>query len=181
MNSLPSHIRRKFLFVVYKVCGRHTLVPQSLEIPLCYNPNEKSACHGGFADVWKGRYRGKEVAAKVLRPRRTDDLERVRRVGRRWHPLDLLYPLTSDHVWQNFCKEVVGWKTLRHPNVLPLLGVTTTNDRLVTISEWMANGNITEYLRMNTNADRLELVCFFFSFKVVVIDNHIFIVVERRH
>ena len=168
MNSLPPQIRRKFHFAVYKVCGRHTLVPQSLEIPLCYNPNEKSACHGGFADVWKGRYRGKEVAAKVLRPRPTDDLERVRRVGRGRYPLDLLYPLTSDHVWQNFCKEVVGWKTLHHPNVLPLLGVTTTDNRLVMVSEWMTNGNITEFLKVNPNVDRLELVRFFFPFKVLV-------------
>ena len=38
-------------------------------------------CHGAFADVWKGRHRGQEVAAKVLKVYKKDDLERVRRVG----------------------------------------------------------------------------------------------------
>jgi len=88
-------------------------------------------------------------------------------------------------VRQNFCKEVVGWKTLRHPNVLPLLGVTTTNDRLVMVSEWMTNGNITEFLKKNPDVDRLELVRLFLfhsrSLSLVVVDNHVFTVVERRH
>ena len=39
-------------------------------------------CHGGFADVWKGRHQGREVAAKVLKVYMKDDLEQVRRVGR---------------------------------------------------------------------------------------------------
>ena len=39
-------------------------------------------CHGGFADVWKGEYRGREVAAKVLRIYSKNDPERIRRVGR---------------------------------------------------------------------------------------------------
>ena len=43
--------------------------------------------------------------------------------------------------------------------MLPLLGVTTTGDRLVMVTEWMANGNINEFLKANINADRLELVC----------------------
>ena len=81
MNGLAPQVCKNFLHAVYGVCGRQTLVPRSLAIPLCYNSNEKSVYHGGFADVWKGRYRKKDVAAKVLRLRPTDDLEQVRRVG----------------------------------------------------------------------------------------------------
>lgn len=36
---------------------------------------------GGFADVWKGRYRDQEVAVKVLRVGLTSDLDQIRRVG----------------------------------------------------------------------------------------------------
>lgn len=54
----------------------------------------------------------------------------------------------------------MGWKALHHPNVLPLLGVTMTEDRLVMVSEWMANGNINEFMKGDINADRLGLVCF---------------------
>ena len=66
-------------------------------------------------------------------------------------------------VFQRFCREVVGWMTLRHPNILPLLGVTMFENRLVMVSEWMEKGNIKEFMNANPTADRLELVCFFFG------------------
>ena len=52
------------------------------------------------------------------------------------------------------------WKTLRHQNVLPLLGVTISEDplRFVMVSEWMENGNINQFLRRVPDADRLKLV-----------------------
>ena len=36
---------------------------------------------GGFGDVWKGKYKGQEVAAKVLRTYITSDFEKIRKVG----------------------------------------------------------------------------------------------------
>ena len=52
------------------------------------------------------------------------------------------------------------WKTLHHPNVLPLIGVTMTENKLVMVSEWMENGNINEFVKAYPNANRPELVCF---------------------
>ena len=63
-------------------------------------------------------------------------------------------------VSQRFCREVVAWRTFRHPNVLPLLGATMAENRFVMVSEWMEKGNINEFLRANVDADRLGLVCF---------------------
>ena len=37
-------------------------------------------CHGGFADVWKGRHQGRDVAAKVLRVY-VNNFEKISRVG----------------------------------------------------------------------------------------------------
>ena len=51
--------------------------------------------------------------------------------------------------------------TLRHPNILPLLGVAISENRLVMVSEWMEKGNIKEFVNANPNVDRLEIVCFF--------------------
>ena len=39
-----------------------------------------------------------------------------------------------------------------------------TETRFVMVSEWMAKGNINEFVEADINADQLELVCF--SFKV---------------
>ena len=65
----------------YRICGRQSLLPKSLAIPICYDPMETPQFHGGFADVWKGEYNGKEVAAKALRVSMKSDLDRIRRVS----------------------------------------------------------------------------------------------------
>ena len=59
---------------------------------------------------------------------------------------------------QRFCREAVAWKHLRHPNILPLLGVTVNGDRFAMVSEWMKNGNINEFVEKNKHANRTELV-----------------------
>ena len=59
---------------------------------------------------------------------------------------------------QRFCREAVIWKTFRHPNVLPLMGVTMEERHFVMVSEWMSNGNITQFLKDNVTANRLQLV-----------------------
>ena len=52
------------------------------------------------------------------------------------------------------------WMTLRHPNVLPLLGVTMSEYHFAMASEWMANGNINQFIKTHKDADRFELVRF---------------------
>ena len=51
------------------------------------------------------------------------------------------------------------WKNLSHPNVLNLIGVPDTLEegRFSMVSEWMPNGNITEYARANAG-NHLKLV-----------------------
>ena len=50
------------------------------------------------------------------------------------------------------------WKTLRHPNVLPLLGVMMSEAHFAMISDWMANGSINDFVKTYPDANRLELV-----------------------
>ena len=59
---------------------------------------------------------------------------------------------------KGFCKEFVTWKALHHPNVLPLLGVIMTEDRLAMVSEWMINGNINQFVMAQRDANRFDLV-----------------------
>ena len=59
---------------------------------------------------------------------------------------------------QRFCKEVIRWKSLNHPNVLPLLGVKMDERQFVMVSGWMENGNINEFIRSHEDDDRFELV-----------------------
>ena len=50
------------------------------------------------------------------------------------------------------------WKSLRHPNVLPLIGVTMSEALFAMVSDWMMNGNINDFVKAHPGANRLELV-----------------------
>lgn len=54
------------------------------------------------------------------------------------------------------------WNSLRHPNVLPLLGALKDGSqfKLAMVSEWMPNGNINEFVRAHREVNRFELVRF---------------------
>ena len=108
--------------------------------------------------MWKGEHEGTAVAVKVLKVFEANDLVRIKRVG---FPIsqraraDRLVPTT-----QRFCKEAMTWKALRHQNTLPLLGVIMSDNQFVMVSEWMANGNITEFIEMHRDVNRFKLVRF---------------------
>ena len=61
---------------------------------------------------------------------------------------------------KRFCKEVIMWRNLRHPNVLPLVGVTLGNTHFAMVSEWMVNGNINQFVKAHQDVNRFELVGF---------------------
>ena len=109
--------------------------------------------------MWKGQYCGQEVAVQVLRVYRQSDYERIRRVSYQQSTQPTVH--TNSCISQRFCKEVVTWKALHHPNVMPLLGVTMTETQFMMASEWVDNGNINEFVKADANVDRLELVCYF--------------------
>ncbi|KAF9785170.1 kinase-like domain-containing protein [Thelephora terrestris] len=136
--DLPPAAREICLRQLYRACGSHALLPKALKVPVCYDRiNGYAKYHGGYADVWKGEYGGQEVAVKVMRIYSNSDLKEV--VGR-------------------FCKEVITWRTLRHPNVLPLIGVTMSEAQFAMVSEWMSNGNINEFVKANPGENRLKLL-----------------------
>lgn len=58
---------------------------------------------------------------------------------------------------QDFCQEVVLWKHLEHPNIVPLMGATV--DPFQALFVWMTGGDLSEYISAHPCADRLSLVC----------------------
>ena len=81
LNVTPR-IRKNCVNSLYKTCARHSIFPKSVQIAARYNPASAPHSHGGFADVWKGEYRGVEVAVKVLRISNRSDLKVIARVSR---------------------------------------------------------------------------------------------------
>lgn len=84
---------------------------------------------GFFSDVFRGTWRGRTVAIKVLAESTPRTL---------------------------FMHEIGIWKTLHHPNVLPLYGAssTTGDPPWFFVSPYMKNGSLVEYLKRVEHEDR---------------------------
>ena len=80
LDELPPRTRKVCLRSLYETCGREALLPKSLQIPLCYKPEENPDYKGGLADVWKDQNAGRHVAAKALRVSKSSNLEQIRKV-----------------------------------------------------------------------------------------------------
>ncbi|GLB43188.1 putative protein tyrosine kinase [Lyophyllum shimeji] len=105
----------------------------ALSKPLAQMTYLSPSAHGGFTDVWKGILNGCPVAIKVLRVYDTRrNFERHK------------------HIFQ---QEIVSWRQLSHPNLLPLLGVSDLGDGTLPalVSPWLENGNITQFLRTTSS------------------------------
>ncbi|KAF9647911.1 kinase-like protein, partial [Thelephora ganbajun] len=55
-------------------------------------------------------------------------------------------------------REVVAWRHLRHPNILPFVGVNLERHRLAMVSEWMDHGNINEFVKKHKGVNRVQLL-----------------------
>jgi len=62
------------------MCSRHRMIPQSMQIPDCSEESVEVEC-GGFANVSRGTYEGRQVAIKVVRMYLTSDLDTIRGVS----------------------------------------------------------------------------------------------------
>jgi len=92
---------------------------------------------GGTTDIWRGGWNNRQVALKAFRIYPFQDLQEAKKV-----------------LW----KQVPIWKRLVHENVISFHGVDTSIFQLALIYDWGQNGNITQYLELNPDASRPELV-----------------------
>ena len=93
--DFPSQLRRKCLGGLCWTCGRHALLPKSLQISLSYNRSDHPLYRGGYADVWKGKYQGRHVAVKVLGVSSGSDFDHIMSVGSYEALKGCANPLTS--------------------------------------------------------------------------------------
>ncbi|KAG8706242.1 hypothetical protein FRC11_008387, partial [Ceratobasidium sp. 423] len=114
------------------------------------NPNSISqypAARGAFGDIWRAKYiDGRDIAIKSIR-----FYGAPASVGR--HKLEKASIYQPDLV-----RELTLWSNLNHPNVLGLLGICVLGGEIGMVSEWMPNGNVTEYTVNHPDADQLKLI-----------------------
>ncbi|KAJ7915950.1 kinase-like domain-containing protein [Mycena leptocephala] len=95
---------------------------------------------GGFSDIYKGKYQKEAVCIKILRIFTTE------------------FQLNKIH--KELAREVLIWKELSHPNLLPLLGIDSTARKpsCCLVSPWMKNGNVMAFLERYPDFNKISLV-----------------------
>ena len=145
----------KYLRCLQKLCGASGVFPRSFALNGGLEKVESAPfARGGFSDVYKATCNGKAVVVKALRIDILGEEQRARMV---WIPSpawlrSLVIPS------QSLAKEVVGWKWLRHDNILPFLGVTSIPRPSCIVSPWMRNGNIMTFLKNHPEYNPFSLV-----------------------
>jgi len=71
---------------------------------------------------------------------------------------DLTCNCVSEKLLLRLFQEVVIWRRLSHPNVLPVLGVSQKPFPLCLITEWMLDGNIVDFTAKYPEVNRPRLV-----------------------
>lgn len=114
-----SPASRKCLRELKSTCGTHGVLPTSYILPFdVLDVGQIPFTAGNFGDVYKATYDGSAVCVKRLHVTLQDDRSKADKM---------------------LCREAATWKHLKHPNILPLLGVTLSPHQLV--SNWMTGGD----------------------------------------
>jgi len=148
--------KHDFFVVLRRLVERHRRLPDRMMITENIEVTSVIPTFDGY--VGPGMYKGLLVAVKTSRFALLRDLEKISKVRIN----NILVPTrgaVSTIPLQRFCKEVVLWSVLSHPNILELVGVQIEMERgrLTTVSKWMGHRNIMEFTQTN-HVNRLELV-----------------------
>jgi serine/threonine protein kinase len=60
-------------------------------------------------------------------------------------------------VSQAYLHELIMWRCLRHPNIVPFIG-TSEQFPVSLVSEWMSGGTVTAFLREHPEEERSSIV-----------------------
>lgn len=107
-------------------------VPRALEVDMTEVQIDKLIGKGATSEVFKGQWRGSDVAIKKLL---TEPNELVGRNGRR-----------KTAALKDFYRELGIMLRLRHPNLVLFMGTSTRAKPLCVITEYCAGGNLFELL-----------------------------------
>jgi serine/threonine protein kinase len=98
---------------------------------------------GGFSDVYSGRYQNKKVAIK--KPRAVSKVSNPYAVSRL-----ALCVIFTDSGRQRLCREALIWRQLRHPFILPFLGVdahnVNTTNLVGLVTPWISSGTLKDVM-----------------------------------
>ncbi|KAG5353082.1 hypothetical protein C0989_010464 [Termitomyces sp. Mn162] len=134
--ELDTQFRRLLIVATQRLSEHSGLYPVCYRLKGVEQVEAEPVTAGGFADIYKAKFQGQVVCLKVIRLYQNSQLE---------------------YVLKKVTKEVILWRQLFHPNILPMYGIYRYNNQLCLVAPWMENGNIAAYLKQNLKADRAAL------------------------
>ncbi|KAJ7654133.1 kinase-like domain-containing protein [Mycena polygramma] len=138
VNDEPEHIRqsRRILHKLPEFCDQ---LPFSLFISGVTGRGNYPTFAGASMDLYRATYANKTVALKRMRLSNNSVIQ--------------------DGTHLKFCHELMVWKDLRHPHILPFIGIDHESfpSSLCLVSPWMEQGSILDYLKNHgrANVDKL--------------------------
>uniref|UniRef100_A0A0W0FW06 Protein kinase domain-containing protein n=1 Tax=Moniliophthora roreri TaxID=221103 RepID=A0A0W0FW06_MONRR len=141
-SSNAKEYRKRCIKCLSAMCKAYQKLPPSLFLDDITCSDNYPVGGGGFADIYRGTTGMRPVCLKLLRMFVESDLA------------------ARNQLVSQFCHEALIWRQLKHPNVLPFLGVNTAifAPGFCLISPWMDNGDIITYLKNNPTHDRLTSI-----------------------
>jgi len=137
ISSPPNHQEQyiELLFRLYRYSNTYSWEPTLFDHEItrtCIS----SFGDGSFSECWEGIFlQHQKVVMKCSNPFVRDDDARRR-----------------------ILHEVDVWKDLRHPNILPLIGLYIHESTNYVVFPWMGAGNVLDYLEHRPRANRAKLV-----------------------
>ncbi|KAK7437402.1 Rho guanine nucleotide exchange factor [Stygiomarasmius scandens] len=122
-------LRSQIFTAIVRLSKLSGLYPTCLVLDNVVKLGEHPVASGGFGEIWKGLIGDELACLKVVRIYGESDVQKL---------------------LKGFLKEAILWKQLKHPNVLPFLGLyflDDTKQRICLISPWMEHGNLRQYLQ----------------------------------
>ncbi|KAJ6463487.1 kinase-like domain-containing protein [Mycena sanguinolenta] len=133
-----SRMAQRAIRKLSAACDR---LPSSLFIEGVTEKEDHPTFGGGYGDIYRAKHNGRTVALKYMRA------------------IHFLRGADLRHVRLKFCSEALVWKDLRHPNILPFLGIEKDcfPSSLCMVSPWMEHGTVISYVKDHgqANIDKL--------------------------
>ncbi len=132
------------------------ILPRSLFITgvtIERNTTSSAIGMGGFGSVLKGEYLGHHVALKVSQTA----YKTVSATPRSQASSDITDLFSKGPLRKDFCREVLLWRSLANPYILPLLGVFEESSRLFLVSPYMPNGTLTQWRKDQSSPATTEI------------------------
>ncbi|KAL0065424.1 hypothetical protein AAF712_007633 [Marasmius tenuissimus] len=127
--EITKQSRSTIFKIMWRLSKKSRMYPKCLKINNVKKLDEYPVAAGGMGDVYKGEIAAEIVCLKVVKVYQTSDVQQG---------------------INEFMQEAIVWQQLRHPNILPFVGMyylDKDQKQLCLVSPWMEQGNLVTFLK----------------------------------